>query len=262
MTHPHDLLANLVDGTLDPEQRAVVDAHLGTCTTCRDEVALAAAGRASLRALPTPRTPAAVGTSALEEAASSRVGSRRAPGAAGAAHPAAAPDHPRWYRWAGAAAAAAAVLLVGALVLPPTLSGRDDSALGAAAESSADMSALAPATEVRELDDDLQPDDLVAFATAARAAMQGDRAGVAAPVEGAMETDVVGSLAEATTCLREAFPSLTTEPVEVFAVTFDGTAAWVGVYLERIDEGEVARAIAAARDGCTVLSTAAAAIDP
>src|SRR5947209_4139235 len=59
MNHPHDQLALYVDGSLDADERAGVDAHLAGCETCREEVA--AAGRAwrALRSLPEidlPRT--------------------------------------------------------------------------------------------------------------------------------------------------------------------------------------------------------------
>jgi hypothetical protein len=48
MTHPDDLLADHVDGTLSEHERAVVDAHLQTCARCREEVDLA---RRAVRAL-------------------------------------------------------------------------------------------------------------------------------------------------------------------------------------------------------------------
>ena len=50
MTHPEELLAGYVDGTLGTDERAVVDAHLQTCDTCREEVGLA---RTAVRALAT-----------------------------------------------------------------------------------------------------------------------------------------------------------------------------------------------------------------
>ena len=36
MTHPEELLAGYVDGTLTDPERAVVDAHLPTCERCRE----------------------------------------------------------------------------------------------------------------------------------------------------------------------------------------------------------------------------------
>ena len=55
--HPEDLLAEYVDGTLAPEDRARVDAHVTSCDRCREEIALAGEARATLRSaeqLPAP----------------------------------------------------------------------------------------------------------------------------------------------------------------------------------------------------------------
>jgi anti-sigma factor RsiW len=90
--HPHDLLAEYVDGALGPEQRASVEAHLSSCRSCSEEVELARHGRAALSDLPEVPAPAGI---ALEV----RRGVRR-PTRAG--------------RWVAAAAAA---FLVGAGVL-------------------------------------------------------------------------------------------------------------------------------------------------
>ena len=48
MSHPDDLLADYVDGTLDERARADVDTHLLGCARCRDEVRLAATAKAAL----------------------------------------------------------------------------------------------------------------------------------------------------------------------------------------------------------------------
>ena len=62
MTHPHDLLASYVDGTLPQEERGPVERHLATCEQCRIEVELARPARASLRDLAVPEVPSAVGS--------------------------------------------------------------------------------------------------------------------------------------------------------------------------------------------------------
>ena len=49
MSHPDDLLADYVDGTLDEGARADVDTHLLGCERCRDEVRLAASAKAGNR---------------------------------------------------------------------------------------------------------------------------------------------------------------------------------------------------------------------
>jgi putative zinc finger protein len=52
MTHPEELLAEYVDGSLEQDERARVDAHLEGCEQCRDEVAAAVRARGVLVALP------------------------------------------------------------------------------------------------------------------------------------------------------------------------------------------------------------------
>jgi hypothetical protein len=58
MTHPEDLLAEYVDGTLGPDDRAGVDAHLSGCASCRAEVAAAQTAREAVASLPAVEPPA------------------------------------------------------------------------------------------------------------------------------------------------------------------------------------------------------------
>src|SRR5207302_3319589 len=100
--HPSGLLAGLVDGTLTAAERAEVDAHLATCSSCREEVGLAAAARRALRDLPEVEAPLGVGRAADLEA---RRSAGRVQGGG-------------WRRRAGAAmAVAAAVALVAGLAV-------------------------------------------------------------------------------------------------------------------------------------------------
>ncbi|HEV8564841.1 MAG TPA: zf-HC2 domain-containing protein [Actinomycetota bacterium] len=69
MTHPEELLADYVDGSLGDAARAGVDAHLAECARCRDEAARARSARAALRGLPQVEAPAGVASQALREAA-------------------------------------------------------------------------------------------------------------------------------------------------------------------------------------------------
>ena len=103
MTHPEELLAGYVDGTLSAKDRAAVEAHLAACSRCSREVELARGARTALRSLTEVPAPQGVATKALEEA----TGARPAVGGT-----------PRWYRFGGVAAAVAAGLLVFTLVLP------------------------------------------------------------------------------------------------------------------------------------------------
>src|SRR3990172_7647090 len=68
MTHPEELLADYVDGTLNHEQRAVVDTHLPGCATCRQEVDLARRALAALATLRDEPVPFGVTGPVLAEA--------------------------------------------------------------------------------------------------------------------------------------------------------------------------------------------------
>jgi hypothetical protein len=102
MTHPEELLSGYVDGTLPNEERAVVDAHLATCATCREEVELAHEALTALEALEEQPVPFGVTGPVMAEAG--RQFERR-----GAV----------WQRlqWGAGIAAAAALVLVVALNL-------------------------------------------------------------------------------------------------------------------------------------------------
>ena len=101
MSHPEDLLADYVDGTLDERERAVVDAHLHGCARCSAEVRQAGAARAALSELEDVPVPFGVTGPVLAEA-----GRRfeRRPGVV-------------WgrFQWAAGLAAAAALVVVVAL---------------------------------------------------------------------------------------------------------------------------------------------------
>jgi hypothetical protein len=102
MTHPEELLSGYVDGTLPNAERAVVDAHLATCASCREEVELAGEALVALEALEEQPVPFGVTGPVMAEAG--RRFERR-----GAV----------WQRvqWGAGLAAAAALVLVVALNL-------------------------------------------------------------------------------------------------------------------------------------------------
>ena len=123
MTHPEDLLADYVDGTLTDPERAVVDAHLETCASCREEVELARSAVAAMSALEEVPVPFGVTGPVLAEAGR-RTERRRAVA---------------WQRlqWAAGAAAAAALVLVVALNVIPG-SSEDGGGLAAGATARTD----------------------------------------------------------------------------------------------------------------------------
>jgi predicted anti-sigma-YlaC factor YlaD len=110
MTHPEELLAGYVDGTLGTDERDVVDAHLASCAACREEVELARAAVTALAALDEVPVPFGVTGPVLAEAG--RRFERRRTAVWGR------------LQWVAGAAAAAAVVLV--IALGSNLGGDDD----------------------------------------------------------------------------------------------------------------------------------------
>lgn len=105
MTHPDELLAAYVDGSLAQDERAEVDEHLGTCSTCREEIALAARAVAVLAELPEEPVPFGVMNPVTAEIGRRRAGRLRR----------------HWtvrVQWAAGFAAAAAVIAIAAVALP------------------------------------------------------------------------------------------------------------------------------------------------
>ena len=58
MSHPKDLFVDYVDGSLEPDATAQVEAHLEGCVSCREEVRLARIGARAAGSLPEPAAPA------------------------------------------------------------------------------------------------------------------------------------------------------------------------------------------------------------
>jgi hypothetical protein len=281
MTHPEDRLADYVDGSLTPEERSVVDAHLASCEVCREEVALATTAFRSLRALPrTVGTPPEVGRDAIDEAAAppgSPVHASRDDWSSEAS-PAAAPDHPRWYRWAGAAAGAAAVVLALAVAIP-TLTGDDDGTGGtlAAEDSGGTAMTEAAASDIERIAGNLGPTDLPALAEPVREAVQDGAISAAAPTaqadaggEGSGDSTLseptaspaADRRADAVACLRSAFPAVTDPPLRLVELRFQKTPAYGGVFFVPggtetevgTFEFDVLEVVVASRADCTLLS--------
>lgn len=239
MNHPHDLLADLVDGTLSTEHRARVDAHLAACPSCRSDVAAATAGRTAARTLP-------------EEPAPADLYGRVAAAAGDGARPA-----PRWYRWAGAAAAAAIVLAI-AVALPDIgddPSGAADTAGDGEAAPAAPERALAGdaavGLEVQDRNYDSQGlQRLASEATSATSQF-------AEEADGAMR----GS-PQALRCIAQAFERQPTGRLtRLIEADFEGRAAYIALYLEgpgADQPPDTAVAWVAARDDCSILSFAQA----
>jgi hypothetical protein len=229
MSHPVDLLAPYVDGTLEPSEREVLDAHLRSCARCRNEVAAANAARHALREMPTPQAPD------LEAGFTAE----RVPGLAA---PPASPRAP-WSKLAPIIAAAAVVALV-ALVVPRLGGSSDDT--GTAADGLAEGGAggrPALRLQIETIDYDEETLGEVAGAFAARAtdpaagaggAVAEDAAGQSPPAPG---TRYAGQARtdRAVACLERAFPGYPGELVQVKQAGFQGTPAFIGYVLESPD---------------------------
>lgn len=121
MTHPDDLLADHVDGTLTDRERAVVETHLESCARCREEVELARAAVSALRELEDVPVPLGVTDRVIPDA---RTEVPRRPSIAS-----------RWQWAAGLAAAAAIVAVIAVNIGGPT--GPDGIRAAAPAETAA-----------------------------------------------------------------------------------------------------------------------------
>lgn len=219
MTHPEDLLAAYVDGTLPEDERAVVLAHLDVCVTCREETEVAARAVAALAALPEEPVPFGVTGPVLAEA-------RRS----------AARPRSLWerYQWATGLAAAACLLLVAAVLLPQLTGGSADDGMGALRAPTAEadggtdatLGAAEEAVQVEIWDEDLDERDVKSLAREA-----------AKVVPALPERDATASLAAAdaaTSCLVASGATIDERDVLVRVVqaTYLGTPAYLGVFHE------------------------------
>jgi hypothetical protein len=223
-THPQDLFADYVDGTLAAGERAVVDAHLSTCAACREEVELARRAVAALASLEEVPVPFGVTGRVLAEAGRTF-------------------EHRRvavWQRvqWAAGAAAAAAIVLVVALNVTgnggeaPTAGGT-----GAAGEAAQDRAAMVQTIDVLERQDASYGDGEVrALAvSAAEQTEDGDDApGTLAGAEMNARVEFVPAAA-GLRCLESAEVPLT-DPrdtlVRLIEARYEGTPAYFAVFLE------------------------------
>lgn len=232
MNHPHDLLAEYVDGALPEGERAVVESHVQGCSECQAEVGSATHARRALASLKDGPVPRGLGEAVM----------------AAISNPTPARGTPHWYRAAGLAAAAAIVALL-AITLPRL--GSDNEAgtsLEAAAPAAGDA---APAQAPEELRVDEQDIDYTDEALLDLVA--GERTAFA-------EADAVTTTQprEVLECLRTAFPPVRSRlPIHLIRARFRGTAAYIGVFDAPEGSGSPAQsAVAASVRDCRLLSYA------
>ena len=249
MTHPEELLAGYVDGTLSAQERAAVEAHVGGCARCSREIGLATSARSALRALEEVPAPADIGSPAIQEASGSPASS--------------AEGTPRWYRVGGLVAAAAAGLLIFTLVLPHV--GQSDDAGGdqralSAAERDAGLgkfSASASGIEIQhENYDNTSLTALISSIAAEDSSAGGAMATAAAPV--ASSTGSQAQVDKALACIVQSAPGETGDLKRLIRARFEGTSAYLALFTEGPGAGQPAdRAIiwVFATDDCRILSS-------
>ncbi|MEX1263254.1 MAG: zf-HC2 domain-containing protein [Actinomycetota bacterium] len=256
MTHPLEQLAGAVDGTLAPAERATLTEHLRSCTSCRDEVKVAAAARSALRAMPAPAAPdLAAGftpdrIAALTSSVSSTV-------------------HSPWSRRVAPALAASAIVAVLALVVPRLGSSSNDRNIAASGPATADVVTDGPVRLQLE-DTDYDVVTLSQLTGELTASLGADTTGSTDDVSaievgsGASvsstpnEQRFVGNATrQAVACLNKAFPRYPGEIVQVRQAAFEGEPAYLAVVLESEPDGAPADAVSiwvAAIEDCSILT--------
>lgn len=261
--HPEELLAEYADGTLDPDDRARVDAHVSTCDSCREELALASSARQALEALPQLDVPAGTTWPVVQRAGQRRRWLPAMPRAA-------------WVT-AGAAAAAAAVIGAFALVGGLDQAGVPDSAADRS-EMSEETSGAVPTEETlsgqdssgvypsfqrtsRNYDSDSLAGLAADFTTGAKKALN---EGFLEPPAAWHRLTLVASLPAQTrralACVVQAIgPDRSLAPYSVLAASYEGEPAYVGAFLQADEPEKPYRQVVlyvVSRQGCALRSFA------
>jgi len=249
MTHPEELLAGYVDGTLSAQERAVVETHVAGCSKCSREIAMASSARSALSGLDDVPAPEDIGSLAIQEAS----GHRGAPGVGGT---------PRWYRVGGLVAAVAAGLLVFTLVLPRI--GQSDDAGGdqrelSAAAGDTEAGKLSAASGIEISHENYDNTSLTALISSLAA---GDSAGGSMAAASAppipLATGGQAQVNKALACIVRSAPDETGDLKRLIRARFEGTPAYLAIFTEGPGAGQAAdRAIiwVFATDDCRILSS-------
>jgi hypothetical protein len=253
VTHPIELLADEVDGTLGPDDRASLSDHLQSCASCRDDVRSAAAARTALRSMPAVDAPDLAAGFTPERIAALRMSTRRdAP-----ADDRVTVARPPWSRLVPALAAAAVVGAV-AIILPGVMRSQEpsDRAGAPAAETAVlgETDVLVDETDYDEATLDRLAGTLATTIGAHTGSASAPSAAEVAGEPGAAVDDQLGQAAKAAACLQEAFPGGTGRLVELRRAAYEGEPAYLGVVVEGEEPAVVVTIRVAAIDGCARLA--------
>jgi anti-sigma factor RsiW len=262
VSHPDDLLADYVDGTLAERERAAVVTHLDGCARCSAEIRQAGAAKTALSKLEDVPVPFGVTGPVLAEAG------RRFERRRGVV----------WerFQWAAGLAAAAALILVVAL----NVGGGDarNAATPAAAGASGGTGAAAGAEATapgaihfsgieRQPNVDYDDAGIQAVAVEAVGAVE---AAEATPAPPAAFASTAQDSKERTTLARDCVRQSGIQGpqdvlIRLIEAEFEGTPAYIAVFSEGPGAGQPADHIVVfvvAKDDCRILSTASQRIPP
>jgi hypothetical protein len=271
VTHPDDLLADYVDGTLDERRRADVDAHLKGCARCHEEVRLAGSAKDSLAELEDVPVPFGV-TGPVVIEAGKRFEQRGK----------------TWdrFRWAAGLAAAAALILVVALNLgrgdhqnaaqPAAAGATGATGAAEAGGAAADASAAVPFLGVeRQADVNYDAAGIQAVARdASRAIASAEKAQALAgaasrtPAPAASADQRFASAPRPRQCIEQS--GLPTDSprdvlVRLIEAKFENQPAYIAVFAESPGAGQPADHIVVwvvSSSDCRILSTASQRVAP
>jgi hypothetical protein len=260
VSHPEELLADYVDGTLDLRGRAAVDSHLLGCERCREELREAQEAKAALVQLEDRPVPFGVTGPVLAEAG------RRFERRRGIA----------WerFQWAAGLAAAAALVVVVALNVG------DGGPQDAAAPASTGATGATGSTEAAELAApsrpsvglerqervDYDPDGIRAVAVEAADALVSDQAGQGAGASASGAADSERRTSAAKGCVKQSgLQGPGDELVRLIEAEFEGTPAYIAVFAQGPGAGQPPDhvvVVVVATDDCRLLTSADLRVPP
>ncbi|MBA3552420.1 MAG: zf-HC2 domain-containing protein [Actinobacteria bacterium] len=267
--HPDELLAAFVEGDLAEGDRALVERHVALCSTCREEVEFARAGRLALTGLPQLKPPGvvpAVLALASGRGEASGTGSREKAAAVSApvaTFPAARRRRGRdakvWQRAGWAAGLAAAACLAAVLLVsgPDVLTRGGDGAADTAGRAVGPEGGAVSEGDESPLDDAPDRTRQSLSSLAGRLASEPGRSptqptgpgatdnsfGTAQELAGG-ERECLGRAAEAPAGARLSYLEIG---------SFEGTPAFIAGYLSDRGTAPLFRLVAVSRVGCRLL---------